>query len=191
MEEFLKKLVEANSWVTSYFMEPYDSYKRRKGYMDKMLKTLAEAMGLAPDGRLVPVLQYMADVVSNQMGLGKTEPERETFFSVMAELLNSLMDLLTRLGEGEGTEGYGELRERVFDVLEMLHFPVRLRTLRGTQRLISSLYSVVDATLRLGKVPDRVLTALDEVLFLLSQNEEEGLDGAVELLQRLKVGRGE
>ncbi len=188
MEEFLKKLVEVNSWVTSYFMEPYDSYKRRKGYMDKMLKGLAETMGMAPDGRLVPVLQYVADVVSNQMGLGKTEPERETFFSVVAELLNSLMDLLTRLEEGSGVKGYEELKERVLDVLEMLHFPVRLRTLRETQRMLSALYSLVDATVKRGEVPDRVLTALDEALFLLSQSEEDALPEAVEVLRKVKVG---
>ena len=187
MDEFLKKLVEVNSWVTSYFMEPYDSYKRRKGYMDKMLKGLAEAMGMVPDSRLVPVLQYMADVVSNQMGLGKTEPERETFFSVMAELLNSLMDLLTRLREEKDVRGYDALRDRVFDVLDMLHFSVKLRALRDTQRLISALYSVADAALKRGEVPEKVLTAMDEVLFLLSQSEEEGLTEAIDVLRGLKV----
>ena len=183
MADFIKKLVEVNSWVTSYFMEPYDSYKRRKGYMEKMLRSLAEAMTVAPDGRFVPILQYMADVVSNQMGPGKTEPERERVFSVMSELLNSLMDLLTRLEEGRGVEGYGELYERVADILAMLHYGVDLRTLRDTQMLVSSLYRLVDGALKSGSVSDKVLTTLDEVLFVLSQYEEEGPSKALEVLK--------
>ncbi len=183
METFIGKLVEVKSWVTSYFMEPYDSYKRRKGYMEKMLKSLAEAMGVAPDGRLVPILQYMADIVSNQMGLGKTEPERETVFSVMAELLNAFMDLLTRLEEGREVEGYQELYDRIMDILEMLHYSPGLRTLRSTQRLLSTLYDLVDRAVRRNSIDEKLLTLLDEVLFVLSQNEEEGPGKALEVLK--------
>ena len=171
MRGFVDKLVEVSSWATSYFMEPYDSYKRRKGYMDKMLKTLAEAMGIAPDSRLVPVLEYITDVVSNQMGLGKTEPEREMVFSVVAEVLEALIDLLTRLEEARGIEGYGELYERVLDVLELLHFGTGVRDIRATQRILRGLYRVVDEAVK-GGVSERVLTVLDEVVFVLSQSED-------------------
>ncbi|NPA79656.1 MAG: hypothetical protein GXO29_01210 [Thermotogae bacterium] len=186
MKDFVEKLVEANSWATSYAMEPYDSYKRRKGYMDKLLRALAEAMGKAPDGRFVPLLQYMANVVANQMGLGKTEPEREAAFSTMSRLLNSLIDLITRMEEGKDLPGHSDLSERVMDILEMMEYRPSVRTLGKVQRLVEEMYRLIDRVLGEGRVSERVLSALDEVVFVLSRGEEEALDEARSLLRGVR-----
>ncbi|NPB04219.1 MAG: hypothetical protein GXO39_07395 [Thermotogae bacterium] len=171
MKEFIGKVVEAQSWMSSYVLEPYDSYKRRKGYMNRMLKALTEAMGMASDGRLIPVLEYAAEVVSNQMGIGKTEREREAHFSVLSDVLGSYLDILQKLEEAE------DVKENILDILELLHYDVDLVTLRKVQRFLSALYDALGSNDR-----TKLKSDLAEILFILSRDEEKGLDEALRVL---------